>query len=484
MRRQPYSCFLIVSLTAFPAQFASGQDALPPVRQLLSETLALCNADRESHKAALNDLAAAQCYLRDFEAARKTLPPYEPLNFFQMAAHHKCASIEVELTGSTANIPPALWNDEFGFLHGDAALALVSRGDFEKALHHIDAIPKSIHSAWNIVGVKLVEKLKEAQQTDHCRKVLLAWASCYDNTDSIFDYVLDRHHFLRLVAWLVEFHERPKAVTLCERWHSLLKADTDIDDSGRYIGLGWADYALAAKALGDKPAAAFALQQAREWLEKAFEAKFDPKERESYYGFAKSYAAIAARQAVVLGDEQAQPAYIIAYDLARQSVNPQYGEYTYERIVSEQLTAGDEKGIAQTLRSMLASRYIARAWAAICEHHLEHSQPESARAAARQAGQWLDQDGFEPFMAHDMAKVAATAALAGEKELAQKLFRRALALSEMNEDPKLDHPWIARMQIHAGLLSEAYDTIRSIPELNDRLTPQAELCLALAKAEP
>jgi tetratricopeptide (TPR) repeat protein len=460
---------------------AAAQDNLPAVRRLIAETLKLCNEDRESNISSLNDLAAAQCYLGDFTAARKNLLPYERDNIFQQSAHQTCAQIEIELTGSTAEVPAALWNDGFGFMHCDAALAFIERGDIDKALQHIDEIPNSAHSAFDLSAVKLVQNLINRKQSNACRKVLLRWASCYEKTDSVFDY-RDRHRVPQLVAWLVEFNERA-AASLCQRWHQISLAETDIDECGEFIGRCWAEYALAAAALGDKDAASRALNQAYAWINKARVVKLDPEKHLHFFDFAQSYAAVAARQAVILGAEQSLLAYDRAYELARFSVNPRYGEYAYEGIVKEQLSAGDLNGARETIKRIQAPRSIARSWRQICDYELAQGNTDRARAAARNAVAALDRDGFEPLMAQEMAPVAASAALAGEKELAQRLFQRALALSERNETPKFNHSWIAGIQVHAGLLSDAYRTIQWVDDSSDRIRPLSALCRALAQAE-
>ena len=223
--------------------------------------------------------------------------------------------------------------------------------------------------------------------------------------------------------------------------------------------------------------------QARHWIDKARAAKFDPDKHLSYLDFARSYAAIAARRAVVLGDDDALATYQQAYELARHSVNPQYGEHALEKVVDEQLTAGHEEGTHETIKRMLTPRSIGRSWKRVCDHELAHGKLESARAAARSAIEALDQDGFEPLMAQELAPVAASAAIAGEKDLARKLLQRALALSEANARPKFNHPWIAGIQVHAGLLSDAYRTIQFVEEPSDRTQSVAKLCRALAKAE-
>src|SRR5262245_66464960 len=148
-----FSAWLIGAVIVWRTNPSTAQDGLPPVRQLIAETLTLCNVDRENNTSALNDLAAAQCYLGDFAAARKNLLPYGRDDIVQQAAHQACAQIEIELTGSIASIPDALWNDGFGFMHGDAALAFLQRGEIDKALQHIDEFPRSVHSAFNISGI-------------------------------------------------------------------------------------------------------------------------------------------------------------------------------------------------------------------------------------------------------------------------------------------------------------------------------------------
>lgn len=472
---------LLALLALVNADYLVGQDKLPAVRQLLAETLALCNADREENRTALNDLAAAQCYLGDFTAARKTLVPYEPGNIFQLSAHHKCARIEIALTGSEANIPAALWADELGFMHSDAALAYSDRGDYDNAQQHLDAIPKSHPGVFSLFCPKLIPQLRAAQQPAQCRKVLRVWASSYENTKSIFQYRDSQAP--RLVAWLVEFDERPTAVALCEHWHSILKAAKSLDNGGEFIGRGWGDYAVALAALDDQAGAQQALEQASEWTDRAFLAKTMTEERSTYHDFARAYAALAARQAVVLGREESQAAYHRAYELAQITNKPPYGEYAYERIVAEQLVGGDLSGIRQTIRRMIVPRSIARAWRSVCEHALQHTQADAAIASAREAADWFMQNEFKADAVHDMSSVAATAAVAGEAELAQKLFRRSLDLSEKHKDPKFAHASIASGQIHAGLLRDGFATIQTIPEASDRLRPLASLCLALAQAE-
>lgn len=475
-----FSAWLIGALLV--GCISDAEDDLPPASKLLAEALALCNADREGNASALSDLAEAQCYLGDFASARKTLPPSDPNDFFQQATHQKCAQIEIEITGSTASIPAALWNDELGYMHGDAALAFVERGEIDKALHHIDAIPKAVHSAFNICGVKLITMLRDSKQKDACRKVLLRWAACYEKAGSVFDY-RDSHRVPQLVAWLVEFDERPAATSLCERFHTVVQAETDIDECGEFIGRAWAEYGVALAGVGDKDGARHALNQAHLWIDKARARKLDPEKPTDHIDFAKSYAAIAARQAVVLGAEEAFAAYEKAWDFARHSLTSKYGEYAFERIVHEQLTGGDIQGARGTIQRMLTPSYIAKSWQHVCEHDLARGNAESAGAAVRAAVEQLDRDGFEPSMAQEIAPVAAVAALAGEKELAQRLFQRALSLSEANESPKFNHPWIAGIQIHGGLLSDAYRTIQSVEEPSDRIGPLAELCRALAKAD-
>src|SRR6476620_3588772 len=90
----------------------------PPVQQLVAETLALCEADRENNAEALAWLAEAQAHLGDFEGARKTLGPFsESKDFLLTVAHLHCAQIEIQLTGSTAAVSESMWKYDRGTMH-------------------------------------------------------------------------------------------------------------------------------------------------------------------------------------------------------------------------------------------------------------------------------------------------------------------------------------------------------------------------------
>lgn len=479
------ACLVAAALLNSLASSTPAQDTLPPLRQLIAETLTLANTDRENNSAALNDLAQAECYLGDFAAARKTLPPYGPQEFVQQAHHLACARIEIEITGSLDSIPRELWKSEIaslGFIHSDAALDFVNRGEIDKAMQHIAQFPKDVHSVFSLAAPELIGKLVKAGHKEEARQVLKDWAASYQNADSVFDYRQGAHTEL-LVALLVEYDLRDVAADFCRHERTVAQAETDVAECGESIARVWAQCGKSFAILGDKPSAQEALRQAHIWLDKARDLKLDLEMRIRLFDFAKAYAALAARQTIVLGTEEALTAYDRSYELARLTVTPEYGEYTFEQILVEQLAAGDESGARETLNRVLTPRSRAKCWHLLAKHSLEQGKDDPARAAARAAVQELDRDGFEPFMAQDMAPIAATAARAGENELAQKLFHRALALSEANEQPKFNHPWIAGIQAHAGFHSDAYRTIQTISQRSDRAQPLADLCLALAKAE-
>jgi hypothetical protein len=158
-----------------------------------------------------------------------------------------------------------------------------------------------------------------------------------------------------------------------------------------------------------------------------------------------------------------------------------FGEFAYELVAAEQLTANDESGARETTKQTPTLR-TARCWLRICHQDIARGDNNAARAAACAAAQILDRDGFDSFVAEDMALVASAAARAGEKEIAQELFHRALSLSDADKSPKSMHPFVASFQVHGGLLTDAYRTIQSIPKKSDRAQPLADLCLALGKA--
>jgi hypothetical protein len=466
--------FLFVSsFTLRQPSFA--QDSLPPLRQLIADTLAMANANRDDNAEALSSLAEAQAYLGEFAAARETLG-VQPSDFRLTAALWQCAQIEVEQTGSVAAISDTAWKLDPGTMRCKAALAFIERGEIDNALQQIDLIAPSAQSPLGVFGVELIQKLKLRNAGEASRKVALAWASRLTQAQDIAAFRL-HYDVPQLVVSLIEFNEREVATALCQNWHSILKTDIG------YQVANWAEYARAIATVGDKDAARSALAQAYAGLE----SQRQPNPRKSTLsGWAQDLAKVAAREQLIFGADAALAAYNLTYEFARRSVDPkdrQFGEFAFQLIVAEQLMAGDDTGARETIKHAPSPRTRGMCWTRICSYEIAKGNDERARSAARAAFEELNQDGFEPFVAEDMALVASNAARADEKEIAQRLFGRAIGLSEASKPPKAHHPFIASFQVHGGLLNDAYHTIQSITKPSDRSLPLAHLCRALAKAQ-
>src|SRR5688500_11052232 len=114
---QPRSfAFALWLACVLSCQHSFTQDRLPPLRQLIADTIAMANANREDYAEAMGSLAEAQAYLGELAAARETLGT-EPSDFRLIAALWQCAQIEVERTGSIAAIPDAAWKSSPGTMH-------------------------------------------------------------------------------------------------------------------------------------------------------------------------------------------------------------------------------------------------------------------------------------------------------------------------------------------------------------------------------
>jgi tetratricopeptide (TPR) repeat protein len=314
--------------------------------------------------------------------------------------------------------------------------------------------------------------------------VALAWASCLNLAGEIMAYN-SYYEVPRLVSWLVEFNERPAATELCGHWHSVLLAQAASEGELR-LGKCWATYGKALAVLGNKEEASSALDHAHDYLEKSFRTMDHPIRRGSYASLAEACAAEAANRAVIFGPDTARAAYTRALEFAGLSVDPldrRLGELAYDLVVREHLEAGDDLGAQETAKLAPTPRAAARCWLRISGRALSRADLNSARTALQAACELLDRDGFESFVAEDMALVGSIAGRAGEKEIAQKLFKRALDLSAADKSRKSMHPFIARFQADGGLLSDAYQTIQSIPKPANRTEPLAGLCHELAKQE-
>lgn len=477
-----------VVLLALPAFAVPGlAEELPPARQLVAEVLQELGPEHRQREYVLtwNELAAAQACLGDFAAARRTLLPYEN-NLMILSGYYQCAAIELERTGSTTTLPDAIWRDEPDWAHWTLAEAYIRRGEMEKAWHHLRQIPPRVGTPLYAFAHELVPLLLERRQREAARELLHRWVECLATASSWFHY---RHASPPepLVRALVELGDREKAQALCAHWQQVLQARPDVEEDGEYLALSWVSLASCRDATGERAAAEHALKQAQTWLEKAYATAFNAENRLDYQDYAGAYAALGARQAAILDARAAASSYAKADELARSAVlregQVEEGFSVLRTIAVEQYRGGDVERARQTIERIVAPRHRARAWQEILRHTLQQRDEERARSAARAAATLLDQEGFEPDMASELALVAADVGRAGEKERSRRLFQRALALSEKATPPRSHHMLIGKAQIQAELLPEAYATARAISEPQERWYVLAALARAAAGQE-
>jgi hypothetical protein len=220
-------------------------------------------------------------------------------------AHLHCAQIEIQLTGSTAEITESMWKYSGATMRCNAALAFIERGEIEKALEQIDSVPKVAHSSVNLFGNNLIQKLIARNENDAARKVALSWASRLNLSSEIGSY-RSYYEVPRLVAWLVEFNERPKAKAVCDHWHSVLVAQTAANQADLLLAKSWAEYGKALAALGTKEAASSALDQAHDCIEASLKTQLQPIRRSSYGSLAEACAVEAAQRAIIFGPDTAR----------------------------------------------------------------------------------------------------------------------------------------------------------------------------------
>jgi tetratricopeptide (TPR) repeat protein len=475
------ACALVCSAVILGS--ANSADQMPAARQLVTEALAACGAgeEREKHYWALSSIANAYVYLGDAAGARSTLLPYKD-DLWIRISYLGCAGLEIELTGMETVLPPPVWKDDPDTAHWSLAEAYAKRGDVAKALEHLNQVPATRLSMLHGLGHSLVAILEAGGHRDATRQVLLKWADSFADAESCFDFTRPRTE--RLVALLGEYGEANMAKELCTRWKAILQNETDVAENGEFIGLAWAQLGRSMTILGDRSAAREALEKSWQWLEAARAASFDPNRRDHYLDYAFNYASLAVRQAGVLEPDVVAGTYERAYDMAAKAIPTIYDYFGFEKIVEAQLQADDDRAALQTINKILSRKYRSHCWKRIIDYFVKQGRGTDARRLLNSVADELARGDSEPSIAQEIADIAALAARTGEPELAQRLFKRAIALSESERsDPKVHHGWIAKMQIHGGLLSDAYKTIQAIPDKDDRIQPLAELACEVAKTE-
>lgn len=481
-------CLVLLAVMVFSTRrFTAAEEEaidgeLPSARQLVAKAIASLDADKEggSHYWERGAIARAYLYLSDTAAAQRALLPYEN-DIWVPISYLSCAELQIELTGDQTVIPAALWQDNADMANLSLAEAFAKRGDIAKLFEHLEKIPKNSQSPLCGLGSRLVRILESAGQTEACRRVLVQWSDSLVTANSLFEFKQAKVD--KLVSWLVKYGESERAKDLCNKWNRFLLSVTNVEENGATLAIVWAMLGRSLATCGEHDSAREALTKAGQFMEAAKALKLDREMPIRSFDFASDCAALAARQLDILGTNVAAGKYQQAYDLANAIV-PKYDYYGFEKIIQVQLEADDVRAARQTIERVLTSRYRARCWDKITGYYLENGLGDDAREAARLAASELDRDGFESFMAEDVARVAASVEAAGETELAHRLFERAIALSESDEtSPKSYYPWIARMQVSAGYLADAYKTIQGIRDSGSRAQPLAELALAVAKAE-
>jgi len=450
--RRTQSLLLAIIALALTASVALADDTLPPTRQLIKDALALCNDPEEKYGSIHSMLAESYVNLGDIAAARAILGEYKN-DFWNQAGYQGCAALEAELFGSVTMLPATLWKDDPDFTHWRLAQAYAKRGDVRKALEHANGLSVGPATILHLSGRRLVDLLLASGDRKAARDVLIRRIGCFAGAKSIDIYHRPEVAVEHDVKLLIEFGEAERARSLCQHWQQIAERETDIDEWGEFIGMSWARLGASWAATGENEKAASALGKAREWLDKAKGAELDPMRDLHHLEYAVSYAVVASRQRLALAPDAARDSYERAYESAALTTATAFQDFGYVKIAREQLKAGDLNSIPETMKRMMILRHRAEGWREISKHYLEQGDKQGSLTVARAAAAELDRDDLETAVARETANIAECLAKAGDVEFAQRLFRRAIALSDRHEDPKFDHQWIACQQVGAGLLA-------------------------------
>jgi hypothetical protein len=152
-------------------------------------------------------------------------------------------------------------------------------------------------------------------------------------------------------------------------------------------------------------------------------------------------------------------------------------------ILTETLCDGGDVDVALKATEPIQGAY----WKALsychCAKALAASRREPEAQALRKKAETLaDAEATADHRTDMLAKIAEAAAKADDLPAAKRCLDKALQVSRATKEHKY-HVSIARCQVRIGLLDNAYETVRDIPQVERRDLPLAELAREVAKRE-
>lgn len=480
-----------LGLVCLVLAFSEASAELPPARELIRQTQDACKEyeDREGEKAGwpLLELAKAQAYTGDYaqniETAR-SIP-----GFWKVAAVCGCWQIHFEHTGTIAEFPAELFAEsdldklENTTARVEIAKVLAKAGRLGEATKFLPKDEENRGTAYSLTEFYLFLAQEQAQRGDRQGAATnLKRAATF--SERFKDNPKRVEWIETMVRVWIKIENQAEARAARDAAVQLLR-ERRKKKPNEYLSLYWARLGKLHVLLGQQNLAREAFAEALRLADAADKnAKEEGIQDENLRAdsYSRAVAQIGAWQFTCGFKTEAAESYRRAVARAEQIQPDGMRDYQLLRLLELQRDEGDIDGALKTLERMQSAYYKTLGYCSCAQKLATDGQAPAAQRLLQKAEALADAEP-EPKHSTDMwGKIAEVKAKAHDLPAAKHCLERALKLSRGTEAND-HHQWIARCQIRLGLLDDAHQTIRAIPQPEWRLLPLAELTHQAAKRD-
>ena len=462
------------------AEASAGE--LPTLLQLMDEAFATCKELKvesdEEPTWSLGILAQAQVYAGDYSGALKTVSKFDPGH--RVITLLICAMRQAELTGIPP-IPPTGIGEAADLLQADYAKFYTGRGQITQALQTAGGIPVNRGTLSFVADTYLDIAVAQLQRGDRCGTL-----ATLRQARSLVGKMPWRPRAVEKLVRMIElFKLAGDPTSACNAaWAAEQLAETEAKqgDINEFTMLMWARVGKGHVLVGNQKAAARAFHRAFDYAVGLYKDSDPEVVGDNWIRGQRctAYAKLGSIHYSVGWKDHSARSFQQALKEASGIKIASTRDGNLHDIFSSQVEAGDFQGAHSTMSKIKTRFYRSHCLCKLAETNRASGQTDAARKyieQARKLGEAEKDANDRTAIFVDIGK-----AQAAYRDLiaARESFQLALDVSNATKGKEY-HQRVALAQIRVGLLSEAYETVKKIEELEWRVLPLARLVHELAK---
>ncbi len=484
--------------TAWLAVIASPcRGELPSVKELIRRTEAACAVQEKEVEGsaawALQSLAEAKAYTGDFAGAVRTAQSITGL--WQGFAYIQCWVIHFEQTGALAELPPDAFSETNDLekvskiqARIDMAKALIKAGRTAQAMKHLPQgkDQETRENALFLQGfyVFLVEYHRNRGDSREAAASLRRGWEVFQNSG----VRISRFDWFETVAklWL-KLGDRAQASSVKDETVRQLREYTRRSEPHQLMSVEWARIAALHAYFGDDELAREAFRESLRVAEAAYRKERDDgigRGMKDYYiaNYADNLGQVAAYQFRAGRKSAAANALDQSISLFSQIRDIGQRNYRLSKVLDYLADEGDFEGAVKSLQAMTSAYYQMGGYCRCAKNLVAAGRTLEGLRYLAMAEALANKERESNDFKGPLEEFAEIKAKAGDLAAARAVLAKGLAISRATQVKDL-HQGIARCQVRLGLLDDAYETIREIPQPNFRVWPLSELACEAAKRE-